>query len=380
MRGTSVGVHKPSSPACSSVGCSALLGHTFMHSPQRMQRERKSGSSSAPGGRSSRSWRLLPRPVLARISGTAAAPAASPVRVLRRPRSGEATSLFFAEEAERRVRAPGNCPRSSCTSGTRTCATARRRWDRRRPGSAAGSDCSCRRSPHPCAVPEPTSATPRPAARPAGKSTRHQKRVTRRLAARIARNRMPSTSPCAKCACRESSTSALQHRVNRLRRVALDRAHMALLERRQHRARGEVECRQNRQTDRPHQQAEGIEPANHHRSERRGHQAGDQHHIFDRLPALVAIRLDALLAALRLGRHVAHEVLQRAHGANPAAEEAAQKQRGQQNDQAPQQPAIESVAGQRVGQGNQRIPLEEQAHRRAQMDVARARRGSGAAT
>ena len=70
MRGTSVGVHKPSRPASSSVGCSALLGQTFMHSPQRMQRERNSVSSSAPGGRSSRSLRPLPRPVLARISGT----------------------------------------------------------------------------------------------------------------------------------------------------------------------------------------------------------------------------------------------------------------------------------------------------------------------
>ena len=59
-------------------------------------------------------------------------------------------------------------------------------------------------------------------------------------------------------------------------------------------------------------------------------------------------------------------MLQRAHGADPAAEEAAQKQRGQQDEQAPEQAAVERVAGQGVGHGDQRIPLEEQPHRRAQ--------------
>ena len=75
---------------------------------------------------------------------------------------------------------------------------------------------------------------------------------------------------------------------------------------------------------------------------------GDQHDIFDGLPALVAVRIDALLAALGLGRHVADEVLQRAHGADPAAEEAAEKQRGKQNDEAPEQPAIEGMASEGI--------------------------------
>jgi len=56
-----------------------------MHSPQRMQRERKSDSSSDPGGRSSRSLRPLPRPTFERISGTSAAPAATPVSVVAAP-------------------------------------------------------------------------------------------------------------------------------------------------------------------------------------------------------------------------------------------------------------------------------------------------------
>ncbi len=44
----------PSTPASSTAGCRALVGQTFMHSPQRMQRLRKVFSSAAPGGRSSR--------------------------------------------------------------------------------------------------------------------------------------------------------------------------------------------------------------------------------------------------------------------------------------------------------------------------------------
>ena len=55
MCGTTTGVHSPSSPASVNAGCSALFGHTFMHSPQRMQRCRKSLSRNAPGGRISRS-------------------------------------------------------------------------------------------------------------------------------------------------------------------------------------------------------------------------------------------------------------------------------------------------------------------------------------
>ena len=45
----------PSQPASLNAGCRALFGHTFMHSPQRMQRARNRFSSSAAGGRISRS-------------------------------------------------------------------------------------------------------------------------------------------------------------------------------------------------------------------------------------------------------------------------------------------------------------------------------------
>ena len=143
-----------------------------------------------------------------------------------------------------------------------------------------------------------------------------------------------------------------------------------VLERRKHRARGKVESRQQRQAEGTDQQAEGIEPADGRRTENRGHQPGDQHHIFARLPALISIGINALLAALGLRRQTANEVLQRAHGADPAAEKPPQKERRQQDNQAPDQAAIEGVAGQRIDQGHQRVPLEKQPHRRAQMNLA----------
>jgi hypothetical protein len=154
----------------SSVGCSALLGQTFMHSPQRMQRERKSAHRARPADAAALVAALCPGPVLARISGTIAAPAARPVSVCAGPgRAMQPPSPDCGRSGTAGCRA-GNCPRSSCTSGTRPCATARRRWDRRRPGSeqaAVALVAACRVL---CAAPESTSARPRPAARPAGKS------------------------------------------------------------------------------------------------------------------------------------------------------------------------------------------------------------------
>jgi hypothetical protein len=41
-------------PASKNAGWSALFGHTFMHSAQRMQRSRNARSSTAPGGRMTR--------------------------------------------------------------------------------------------------------------------------------------------------------------------------------------------------------------------------------------------------------------------------------------------------------------------------------------
>ena len=51
MRAMRMGVQRPSIPASKNAGWSALFGHTFMHSAQRMQRSRNARSSTAPGGR-----------------------------------------------------------------------------------------------------------------------------------------------------------------------------------------------------------------------------------------------------------------------------------------------------------------------------------------
>ena len=142
-----------------------------------------------------------------------------------------------------------------------------------------------------------------------------------------ARNKIPSTRPCAKCAWRKSSTVACRARAS-VPPVVLMRA-MWLCSSGASTARTrKVERRQKRKSNGTDQQAERIKPTDHHRAEERGHQPRDQHHILDRLPALIAIRLDALLAAFRLRWHVADKMLQRAHGADPAAEESPQKQRG----------------------------------------------------
>jgi hypothetical protein len=55
-------------------------------------------------------------------------------------------------------------------------------------------------------------------------------------------------------------------------------------------------------------------------------------------------------------------MLQRAHGADPSAEEADSKELLHKDHEASDPPAIERVAGQRVDLGHQRIPLEVETH------------------
>ena len=47
-------------------------------------------------------------------------------------------------------------------------------------------------------------------------------------------------------------------------------------------------------------QAEGIEPTDRHRTEACGNKTRDQDHVLNCLPALVPVRLNSLLAPLRL--------------------------------------------------------------------------------
>ena len=152
---------------------------------------------------------------------------------------------------------------------------------------------------------------------------------------------------------------------------SLDGGDVAVLEGRENRTHGEVEGGQKREAERTDQQAERVKPADGRGTEAGGDESCDEDDVFAGLPAFVAVGIDALLAAFGLGGQIADEVLQRAHGADPAAEEAAQKESGQQNDQAPQQAAIEGVTGEGVGDGDQRVELEKQTHRGKQVNVAR---------
>jgi hypothetical protein len=144
MRGTSVGVHSPSRPASFERGMQRVVG-ADLH-------------ALAAANAAREKLRLVERarrtqqPFMAALAqaGVGAHQRNQPPR---RPQ-GRSASCAGPDRA-RRLPSPcgrsgiegcraGNCPRSSCTSGTRPCATARRRWDRRRPGSAAGSGCTCR--------------------------------------------------------------------------------------------------------------------------------------------------------------------------------------------------------------------------------------------
>ena len=178
-----------------------------MHSPQRMQRERNSDSSSEPGGRSSRSWRPLPRPTLARMSGTAATPAAMPVSVLRRLRSGDATSFSLRKKRKLRL----------CSGQLSTQFMHMRHSDLRHGAPPIGSSPPWQFNSQRLQRlhfseslwrPRMEKRDAAPSNAPSGQMERHHRRVTRRLAARMSRNRTPSTRPWAKCVWRKSRTVA----------------------------------------------------------------------------------------------------------------------------------------------------------------------------
>src|SRR5271157_947146 len=82
------GDHIPSSPASSAAGWMPLVGHTFMHSPQRMHFERNSSSPSDPGGRTSSGLKeRLPASGCVRNSNAPPAPATPEASNWRRPKS-----------------------------------------------------------------------------------------------------------------------------------------------------------------------------------------------------------------------------------------------------------------------------------------------------
>jgi hypothetical protein len=151
---------------------------------------------------------------------------------------------------------------------------------------------------------------------------------------------------------------------------AFDPGDVALLEGKKNGTNGGVECGEQREAKGAHEQAEGIEPTESSGAEAGGDKTGEKYNVLAGLPAFVAIGVDALLATLGFRRHVADEMLQRPHGADPSAEKAAKKERGNENDEREEEAAIEGMASEGVDEGNERIELEEQPHRGVKMDVA----------
>jgi hypothetical protein len=77
------------------------------------------------------------------------------------------------------------------------------------------------------------------------------------------------------------------------------------------------------------------------------------------MPGLIAVGFDKLLSAFWLGFQAPEEMVECAHRANPAAEKTAEKECRNHDDQAPQQPTVESAARKHVRGRNQRVDLEE---------------------
>jgi hypothetical protein len=93
------------------------------------------------------------------------------------------------------------------------------------------------------------------------------------------------------------------------------------------------------------------------------HQQSEQQIVFEGLPRFVAVGSDALPAPTFPRPDVANHVVQRPQRAYPATEESSQEERRDEDRQAPQQPAIERVRGQRIRDGNQWVGLQKSAHR-----------------
>jgi len=101
----------------------------------------------------------------------------------------------------------------------------------------------------------------------------------------------------------------------------------------------------------------------HHNEQASAKERGDQQRgqdvVLERLPGLVAIRIEECMAPLACGFEIAEEVIQSSQRTDPAAEEAAEKKSGNQNNEAPQQPAIQGVSRQGIRDGGQRVKLQK---------------------
>ena len=178
MRPISRGVNSPSRPASRPLACRALPMQTFMHSPQRTHWPRKSGSASAPGGRTryGSGWRACGR--AGRASG-ARAPAASEASTVRRPRLiGGAAGAALARAKWMRSRGHF-CTQSR--QSTHSAGSMRRSWSMAPVRQMVRHNRQVPQSSSP-----PTSRTsgrrlPRASRPPSGQRVRQKKRLRTRL-------------------------------------------------------------------------------------------------------------------------------------------------------------------------------------------------------
>ena len=122
-----------------------------------------------------------------------------------------------------------------------------------------------------------------------------------------------------------------------------------------------VDRREHGRSQRPHRQRDRVQDSDERAAEDGRDQAGNQEVVLQGLPFLVAVPLQTLRAALTLRLPTAQEVVQRSQRANPAAEEPAQEESGNQNRQAPEESAIERVARKGAGESREGVKLEEEA-------------------
>ncbi len=315
------------------------------------------------------------RPGPDRISGTITAPAAMPVMRARRFSSGVSRVCFAGDGRVDQAKLMPPVGQSLRQFRHRWHSALRHvapgigssppwQWSRQRRHSSHFSSC--------LRIWRSDQREQTPSIAPRGQMARHQKRVTRVLRTRTKTNRVPMSSAPLKCGCLKLRMVALRIALETLTAACSGRE-LPAVRRVEARADGQVDRRHDRHRHRPHHERDRVEQQAGHRPEQRHHQHRGEQVVLRRLPLLVAVRLDELRAALGVRLQAADEVVQRAQRADPAAERPADEDGEEQEGDRPQEVAVERAGGERRGEGDERIGLEEPADRPRDAHVERRR-------
>src|ERR1019366_4501702 len=104
---------------------------------------------------------------------------------------------------------------------------------------------------------------------------------------------------------------------------------------------------------------DGVKKSDQRAAQESRCQQGEEQIVFEGLPWFVAVGGYALPAQFSFRPDVTNQVMQCPERANPATEKSSQKHRRDDDRQAPEQPAIERVRGQRIGDGDQRVGFQK---------------------